>query len=79
MGKHIFLIFALKHRLWVLIRNASTCTHNIYILSNNMKIVKKNSTENCHFYSREKSLYCMGLFSLSNIYWIFKFNFGDLI
>ena len=22
-----------------------------------MKIVRKNSTENCHFYSREKSLY----------------------
>ena len=28
-----------------------------YVLSKNMKIVKKKSTENCHFYSREKSLY----------------------
>ena len=30
----------------------------VYVLSINMKIVKKKkSTENCHFYSREKSLY----------------------
>ena len=33
-GKHYFLIFALKHRLWVLVRTAFTeavltCTHNL--------------------------------------------------
>ena len=39
-GIHLFLIFALKHRLWVLVRTASlieavlTCTHN-YVLSKN--------------------------------------------
>ena len=43
-GIHYFLIFALKHILWVLVRTASmvlTCT-TIYVLSKNMKIVKKN-------------------------------------
>ena len=34
----IFLFFALKHRLWVLVRTASIPT--IYVLSKNMKIVK---------------------------------------
>ena len=34
-GLHYFLIFALKHMLWVLVRTAS-----IYVLSKNMKIVK---------------------------------------
>ena len=29
----------------------------MYVLTKNMKIVKKKSTENCHFYSREKSLF----------------------
>ena len=28
-GIHYFLIFALKHKLWVFVRTASTCTHNI--------------------------------------------------
>ena len=28
-GINYFLIFALKHILWVLVRTASTCTHNI--------------------------------------------------
>ena len=27
------------------------------VLSKKMKIVEENSTENCHFYSHEKSLY----------------------
>ena len=45
----IFLIFALKHRLWVLVRTAS--------VSKNLKKEKKKKTENCHFYSREISLY----------------------
>ena len=55
-----FLIFALKHILWVLVRTASMRRFlrvpTMYVSSKNMKIVKKNSTENCHFYSREKSL-----------------------
>ena len=48
-GIHYFLIFAPKHRLWVLVPT-------IYILSKNMKIFKK-ITENCHFSIREKLLY----------------------
>ena len=52
-GIHYFLIFALKHRLWVL----------VYVLSKNMKNSKKKSTENCHIYSHEKSLYGMGVFA----------------
>ena len=49
-GIHYYLIFALKHILWVLVR-----TDSIYVLSKNIKIVKTNSTEN--LYSCEKSLY----------------------
>ena len=37
MGIHSFLIFALKHRLWVLVRTASLPA--IYVLSVNMEIV----------------------------------------
>ena len=37
-GIHYFLIFALKHILWVHVRTAS-----IYVLSKNMKIVKKKN------------------------------------
>ena len=32
-----------------------TCTHNLCFEQKSEKV--KNSTENCHFYSREKSLY----------------------
>ena len=43
-GKHYFLIFALKHRLWVLVRTASlgrfSRVPTIYVLSKIMKIVK---------------------------------------
>ena len=35
-GIHYFLIFALKHRLWVLVSTT------IYVLSNHMKKVKEN-------------------------------------
>ena len=45
----IFTYFCSKHRLLVRVPT-------IYVLSKNKKIVKI-STENCHFYSREKSLY----------------------
>ena len=31
------------------------------LLKKNMKILNKKSTENCHFYSREKSLYFSAL------------------
>ena len=45
-GIHYFLIFALKHILWVLVRTASnvaviTCTHNIGF-EKIMKIIIKN-------------------------------------
>ena len=52
-----FLIFDLKHRLWVLIRTASLrqflCAPTINVLSKNKKNIKKFSSENYHFYSRE--------------------------
>ena len=54
-GIHYFLIFSLKHILvlWVLVRTASM----ICFEQKNENSKKKNSTENCHFYSREKSVY----------------------
>ena len=55
-GMHYFrklrLNFALKHGLWVLVRTAS-----IHVLSKNKKNNQKISSENYHFYSREKWLY----------------------
>ena len=55
-GLHFFLIFALKHILWVLDEADLTCNHNICFEQEYEK-GKKKSTENCRFYSREKSLY----------------------
>ena len=49
-GKHYFLIFALKHILWVLVRTAS-------IFEQKYENSQNNLTESCHFFSREKSLY----------------------
>ena len=46
---HYFLIFALKQAVL-------TCTHNI-CFEQKYENSKNYSTENCHFYSREKSLY----------------------
>ena len=40
-GVHYFLIFALKHILWVLVEAVLTCTHKVYVLSKKMKIVNK--------------------------------------
>ena len=44
-GIHYFLIFALKHRLWVLVRTASLRRFyrvpTIYVLSKNLNIIKK--------------------------------------
>ena len=34
-----------------------------------MKIVKKNSTENCHFYSREKSHMLHGVYQIITELW----------
>ena len=39
-GLHYFLIFALKHILWVLVLTASKRVPTIYVLSKNMKLVK---------------------------------------
>ena len=56
-----FLIFAIKHILWVLVRTASMRRFKrvptIYVLSKNMKIVKIFQPKIRHFYSSEKSLY----------------------
>ena len=53
-GIYNFLVFALKHRLWVLVRTQRV--HTIYVLSKNKKIFNF-----CiylfHFYCHEKSLY----------------------
>ena len=51
----IFLIFALKHNLRVLVRTASV-THDL-CFEQKYENSQKNSNENCRFYSREKSLY----------------------
>ena len=65
----VFVIFALKHRLWVLTEAVRTCTHNlcfvrrfyrvptIYVMSKNKKKYHNFSYENYYFYSREKSMY----------------------
>ena len=62
-GIPIFLIFAPKHRLWVLVRTASARRFyrvpTIYVLSKNKKNIEKNSTENFHLIS----VYCMCMFS----------------
>ena len=65
---HYFLIFAQKHILWVLVRIVSlrrlTCTHNICFWQKYENSKKKKATENCYFYSREKTLYiAWGVFS----------------
>ena len=53
----IFLFFDLKHRLLVLVTEAVlTCTHNL-CFEQKYENSQKISTENCLFYSREKSLY----------------------
>ena len=53
-GIHFFLIFALKHRLWVLV-----CVPTVNVLSENNKKKKHQnfSFENYHFYSCEILLY----------------------
>ena len=53
-GIHFFLIFALKHRLWVLVRTAST--HNL-CFEQKYETIQKISTENFHLYCPEKALY----------------------
>ena len=55
-GIHFYII-ALKHRLRVLVSTVLTCNHNICFKQKYKKKNPKNSTENFHFYSREKSLY----------------------
>ena len=47
-----FLIFALKHRSWVLVRTASRVP-TIYVLSKNKKKKSHFSSENYIFYNRE--------------------------
>ena len=52
-GMNYFLIFALKHILWVLVRTASMRRFyrvpTIYVLSKNMQIVKKIQLKNVIF------------------------------
>ena len=57
----IFLISAQKHRLWVLVRTASTRRFNrvptIYVLSRNMKNIIIFYVKNCHFLVIKFSVY----------------------
>ena len=63
-GVHCFLIFALKHKLWVLIRTTSLLVFTIYVvLSKNMKIVKQNQLKIAFFTAVKIAVYCMGVFS----------------
>ena len=56
-GVYIICLFvAPKHILWVLNEAVLTCTHNI-CLEQKYENSQTISTENCHFYSRKKSLY----------------------
>ena len=56
-GIHYFLVFALKHRLLVLVRTASMSNHNLCFLAKLRKISHFFSSDIFHFYSREKSQY----------------------
>ena len=49
-------IFALKHRLWVLVEAVLTCTHN-QCFEHKKEKYHNFSSENYRFYSREISLY----------------------
>ena len=55
-GTYFFLNFVLKHRLWVLVRTA-LLRRPRSIFEQKFEGGQKFSTENFHFYSREKSLY----------------------
>ena len=62
-GVFVFRIFALKHILWVLVEPPQsltevvlTCTHHLWF-EQKYENSQNSSNENCHFYSREKSLY----------------------
>ena len=58
----IFLSFALKQRVWVLVSEAVLrCTHDL-CFEQKYENSQKLSNENCHFYSREKSLYVAWVF-----------------
>ena len=71
MGIHYFLIFALKHGLWVLVSEAVlTFTHNLCFEQKYENSKKKISPENSDFYSREKSLY-VALACLRNVLFVF--------
>ena len=69
-GIHYFLIFALKHRLWVLVRTASVPT--IYVLSKNKKNIKKfhlkiiifTAVKNCSILYRRVFIMCVPLLFL---------------
>ena len=57
----IFVISAQKHRLWVLVRTASTRRFKrvptIYVLSRNMKNIRYFYLKNCHFLVVKFSIY----------------------
>ena len=60
-GIPIFLIFAAKHRLWVLAEAVLTCTLKLCFGNNKKNIIF--SAENFICFQLLKPVYCMGVFS----------------
>ena len=71
-GIHIFLIFALKHRLWVLVRTTSARRFyrvpTIYVLSKNKKNIKIFLLKIFNFYSSKNLCLLHGQVFLMKLY-----------
>ena len=61
-GIPIFLIFVQKHRIWVLVRTASSPQS----VCAKIRKISTFSTKNFHFYNQKISVYCMALKSNSH-------------
>ena len=84
MGTHYFLIFAIKHRLFGLLRTASVRRFlrvpTINVLSKNKKKNNKFSSEKYQFYGREKLLFiawsCFPMITITRPCYILRFSHG---
>ena len=68
-GMHYFLIFALKHRLWVLVRTASmvlTCTDNLFLEQKLEKIPRFCIWKLPFLQPWKITVYCMDMFAKCN-------------
>ena len=61
-GFSVFLIFALKHRSWVLVRTASLVP-TIYVYNKNENNITIFASEQYHSYSRDILIYYIGMFA----------------